>query len=479
MSLFTNKFDHHINQKMADAEVSPPSNMWEHIEAQLPREKKRIPWLSLGITSGALLLIGVFSLYIIQQNHSKNTLPSPALTSQVVSAPSASLDINNATSEKNNIKESNVNEKNSHLNKINTQDKGNNNVFASAKKSSSNSTNDENDRSSSDKEDKSASVGFMKKNNKNSNPQHSNKNKLYKDDENTSATNTIPVNTIIPSTTISTEETIHQVPTTQNTEVLPSKSVVLEEMHKELEQLLDVKIPEIETPTTAAGIEDVSKSTLKKLENLKQFAGYNVKRGFHIGPYMAITYNWLSRQTESPENKNLLTSTFQLNKMYGLSSGYDFSDRWGILTEFAYAEQGIQYKDINSIPYTLKLNYFKIPVMMKYKIMFLNDYNSKPIILNLLFGGHYSHLQQCSMYIDGKTSTFDQKVNSSEWGLMSGMDFDIYLNKHIYFTSGIRGGFGANTQGFPRLKGSDGNSPISLQVGVYTKLNFRLPLKIK
>jgi hypothetical protein len=473
MSLFTNNFDHHLNRKVADAELSPPTNMWERIEAQLPKEKKRIPWLPLGITSGALLLIGGLSWYLISQNHNNNVVQSSQSAGQLTSSQSASIVKDNSNAKNDNSKENIVKEDNSHLHTKNIQDQSSSKSYSSAKKSSVVSENDE--------EEKSISAGFMKKNKNNNNQQHSNTNKLYKDDESTSSPNTLPSNVAITNTIISSEEIKQQQQqhTTQNTEVLSSKTVVLEEMHRELEQLLDVKIPEIETPTTAAGIEDVSKSALKKLENLKQFAGYNVKRGFHIGPYMAITYNWLSRQTESPENRNQLSSTFQLNKMYGVSTGYDFSDRWGVLTEFAYAEQGIQYQDINAIPYTLKINYFKVPVMMKYKIMFLNEYNSKPIILNLLFGGHYSHMQQCKMYIDGKASSFDQKVNNNEWGLMSGMDFDIYLNKHIYFTSGIRGGFGANTKGFPRMKGSDGNSPVSLQLGVYTKLNFRLPLKIK
>ncbi len=476
MSIFTNKFDNNINKKMVDAEMMPPIDMWARIESQLPEDKKRIPWLPIGITSGALLVVSLLTYHFLGNNTPQVSLPankstankSTATMAQDIKVLQETSPVNNGIQDAKTIPYTNENAANTD-DKISAYDK---NLTASSNKYDGNK-----------KEDKSASIGAFKKNTKNKNSQHSNTSNLYKDEENSIPSspakviqNSIPVsaspNEYVGSSTA--------IPASQESVVLPSKAVVLQEMHKELEDLLDVKIPEIETPTTAAGIDEVSNNTLKKLENLKQFAGYNVKRGFHIGPYIAITYNWLSRQTDNPENKDLLHHTFQLNKMYGISTGYDFSDRWGVLTELAYAEQGMQYKDNSSDKlYNLKINYIKVPIMMKYKIMFLNEYNSKPIILNLLFGGHYSHLQKCSMSIDGITNDFDQKYNQNEWGLMTGMDFDIYLNKHIYFTSGFRSGFGANTKGFPRLKGSDGNSPVSLQTGIYTKLNFRIPLKIK
>lgn len=476
MSLSTNKFDKIVHQKLDEAEMSPPADMWERIESSLADEKKRFPWMPVFISAGVLLLGAL--LFYNYNNQSNNTASKDAnFTSNNVKRAN---NISTASKENISIPSIAVTPKyasnDDYISKSkdeNTKGTSENSLGYSSDKPNSDINNDA-------KKDKSSSVAVFKKNKKINQSQRNKSNEHYQDDEQTS-----PVNHNILTPTLPEKEDNKSIEPKDNTTespnvVIPVNTVVIEDIHQQLEQILDVKIPQLQTPTSVAGIDEVSASTLKKLENLKEFAGYNVKRGFHIGPYMAITYNWMSRQSENPENKDMLKSTFQLNKMYGISTGYDFSDRWGVLAEFAYAEQGIHYKDNTSDKeYDLKMNYFKIPVMMKYKIMFLNDYNAKPIILNLLFGGHYSHLQKCNMLIDGNANTFDQKYNHQEWGLMTGVDFDIYINKHLYFTSGIRSGFGANTQGFPRLHGNDGNSPISFQTGIYTKLNFRLPLKIK
>lgn len=210
------------------------------------------------------------------------------------------------------------------------------------------------------------------------------------------------------------------------------------------------------------------------------FSGYKIKKGFYIGPYVGVNNNWLTKVSKRKNSNNQnMDYDIQFGAIYGISTGYDFNERWGLVVEWTYSSaEGQKFKEIKEGVKTekeIKLDYLKMPMLVKYRTSFLSPSSSKPISMNVLFGGHYSYLRSKNTFIDNQLAFFDQKYNVHQWGLQVGLDFDIYLTQRLFITTGARTGFGANLLGFPRPYGKNDKDPLSYQTGVYTKLQFRMP----
>ncbi len=107
---------------------------------------------------------------------------------------------------------------------------------------------------------------------------------------------------------------------------------------------------------------------------------------------------------------------------------------------------------------------------MKYKYSFINGYNSKPIVLNFLFGTNFGALIKQDVLANNQSILFNKQFSKFEGGLNAGLDIDLYMTRNLYFTIGARTGFGTSFK-----KGV----PVSYQIGVATQLNFRVPKKLK
>lgn len=236
------------------------------------------------------------------------------------------------------------------------------------------------------------------------------------------------------------------------------------------------KLEKLDIESQAAGITDLNPNKEKFLKNLKQFAGYDINKGFHIGAFISINNVWLNKKTFSAdENTTSITPKVQFGKAYGLNIGYDYTDRWGIELESQISEQGQKYnmrqltedhdciKDVN-------LLYLKFPLMMKYKQTFINNYNSKPIALSFLFGPQIGFLLKKNVMMDGNELKNTPEYNKTEFGIAGGFDFDLFMTRNLALTIGGRTGFASSFK-----KGQ----PMSFQLGVTTQLNFRFPKKIK
>lgn len=224
----------------------------------------------------------------------------------------------------------------------------------------------------------------------------------------------------------------------------------------------------------AAGVQDLNPNKEKMLRNLKQFAGYNINRGFHIGAFISINNIWLSnKKFSSSENVSSIKPKIDFGKSYGLNIGYDYSDHWGFETEIQYAEQGQKYTESNvngNSSKEINLNYLKLPLLMKYKQSFINNYNSKPIVMSFLFGPQIGFLLKKEMLYNNTKVDCKQNYSKIEAGLAAGIDFDLYMMRYMYLTIGARTGFGTSFK-----KGV----PVSYQLGITTQFNFRIPKKLK
>ncbi|MCC6582731.1 MAG: PorT family protein, partial [Chitinophagales bacterium] len=236
------------------------------------------------------------------------------------------------------------------------------------------------------------------------------------------------------------------------------------------------KLEKLDIESQAAGITDLNPNKEKFLKNLKQFAGYDINKGFHIGAFISINNVWLNKKSFSAdENTTSITPKVQFGKAYGLNIGYDYTDRWGIELEAQISEQGQKYRmkllteDHDCIK-DVSLLYMKFPLMMKYKQTFINNYNSKPIALSFLFGPQIGFLLKKSVMMDGNELQNTPEYNKTEFGIAGGFDFDLFMTRNLALTIGGRTGFASSFK-----KGQ----PMSFQLGVTTQLNFRFPKKIK
>ena len=259
------------------------------------------------------------------------------------------------------------------------------------------------------------------------------------------------------------------VPVKENITPLSSREALRAMIEKDKLESLDIS-------SQAAGVADLNPNREKILKNLKQFAGYSINKGFHIGAFIAINNVWLNKkQFSADENTTFINPKVQFGKAYGINIGYDYTDRIGIELEWQISEQGQKYnvgllKDNNKHTKEVNLMYTKFPILFKYKQTFINNYNSKPISVSFLVGPQFAFLIKQNVKLDGVSINNAPQYNKLEFGINGGFDFDLYMMRYMYLTIGARTGFGSSFQ-----KGQ----PMSFQLGMTTQLNFRYAKKLK
>lgn len=236
------------------------------------------------------------------------------------------------------------------------------------------------------------------------------------------------------------------------------------------------KLETFDMTAQAAGVADLNPNREKMLKNLKQFSGYSIHKGFHVGAFIAINNVWLNKkQFSSDENTTSIKPKVQFGKAYGINIGYDFTDRLGVMLEWQMSEQGQKYNvgllaDNNKHTKDVNLLYTKFPVLFKYKQTFINHYNSKPIAVSFVAGPQIGVLIKQNVTLNGVKVSNAPQYNKVEAGVLGGFDFDLYMMRYMYLTIGARTGFASSFQK---------NQPMSFQLGITTQLNFRYAKKIK
>jgi len=123
------------------------------------------------------------------------------------------------------------------------------------------------------------------------------------------------------------------VPVKENITPLSSREALRAMIEKDKLESLDIS-------SQAAGVADLNPNREKILKNLKQFAGYSINKGFHIGAFIAINNVWLNKkQFSADENTTFINPKVQFGKAYGINVGYDFTDRLGVMLEWQMSER--------------------------------------------------------------------------------------------------------------------------------------------
>ncbi len=248
---------------------------------------------------------------------------------------------------------------------------------------------------------------------------------------------------------------------------LPSRQV--------LESLLKPeKLEKLKLESKSGSISNLDPKKAKMLKIKKQFNGYDINKGFHIGGFFNLNNNWLTNKYyTADENTTSIKPQMRIGKAYGINIGYDYTDRWGIELELQLSEQGQKYlveQLDGSHSKSVNLMYTKFPLMVKYKHTFINNFNTRPMSVSFLFGPQMSILVKQKILMDGEIVKNAPGYNKTELGLTGGFDYDLFLTRFMCLTVGARAGFGSTLK-----KGQ----PMSIQLGMTTQFNFRFPKKLK
>jgi len=124
----------------------------------------------------------------------------------------------------------------------------------------------------------------------------------------------------------------------------------------------------------------------------------------------------------------------KLGATYGLNGGYNFNRHMGIGTEVTYSRTKQRYID-NSVSYTQKFRYLKIPVMFTYntnpdrKFMFTAKAGPQ---IGILLGSEITGASNSAM--NGSTKDQYKKLTL---GAMAGAGIRMHMLNNIYLDAGV------------------------------------------
>lgn len=182
-------------------------------------------------------------------------------------------------------------------------------------------------------------------------------------------------------------------------------------------------------------------------------------KGFHFGVEGGINNRWMIHQNSSlyPLSSNRVERKLNLAATYGISAGYDFSNRFGIEAEWILqSRQGQRYYELRygKIPVhgEVYIEYMHVPVMFKYKWTKVPVRNNYPRVLNLVTGIQYSRLHDMHIVQDGlDLSGVNELFNRNELGLLVGIEYDIFVHRNVYVSVGARASISTDAKAFPYI----------------------------
>ncbi|MEZ5004289.1 MAG: porin family protein [Chitinophagales bacterium] len=253
-------------------------------------------------------------------------------------------------------------------------------------------------------------------------------------------------------------------------------SIATTQVETQLKEQMDEKI-QSELIEEAILDEDDPLTKLQKKQKDLYYAN-NINKGFHIGLVTGFQNTWVAKASRNKEvSRDDVQYKFSPGYQVGLNFGYDFTNHFGLMAEVKYSDEGTRYynpaKDRTE---HLNLKYIEVPLYVKFKHSKPTS-KMKPMVFNYLAGVSFSDLRSVSTTINGEIDQrFAQDYNTSEWGLTAGFDFDIYMNRNLFWTVGTRVGISGLSKSFPKFKGEE-TGTLNYSVGIFTRISFRKPGK--
>jgi len=203
-------------------------------------------------------------------------------------------------------------------------------------------------------------------------------------------------------------------------------------------------------------------------------------KGFSIGPTFSGNNNWMILKSNSYDQTlgEDIHYRMDFGTAYGIAFGYDFSTRFGIQVDYIInSNQGQKYSALmkeNKVNGEIDLKYTQVPILLKYKWAKLSSKTRKPMVINYIFGLHYSHLKSAVISAGGKTLAAQNKFSNNEMGITFGFDYDLFMTKNLFFSIGTRGTLSSDIKSFPLLINDENQNPYTFLLGFNASLKYLL-----
>lgn len=206
----------------------------------------------------------------------------------------------------------------------------------------------------------------------------------------------------------------------------------------------------------------------------------NKTNGLYFGSFYGVHVSRLLNNQALNATKNVEDLKYRMHSgnSYGFISGYDFSLNWGIQTEWTVrSTQGqlISYKPLESVTYRetqINLTYTNIPLLVKYRFTRTAKLTKQPTTLNVLAGIQYGILKSAEINLNNPT-IHTNLLKKSTWGLVTGVDYDLYLSRNYFLSFGARAAFSTSSDSFAKVEIPDKNSANHLLLGLRASFNYR------
>lgn len=443
-----NSFDDYFKHRLENSSLQPPDDIWAKIDQKLPHKLPFYLRFKYPIAAAVITFTLISSLFIYDeytdayQEHKKIVLQTtPNLTKKSSTIQYSNIDLDQATASIQNI---DIEENTTTIqineteldNKQNNKTAGNKNFVTNRK-----------------------SKKLFKNKSSNSNP--SEKDILVEKERKANHKNSkSQLNNLVDEQSI-------------ENNLSSSDKNQMNQSERFTEELADLE----SLPTTLYVDDEESLSVpLKHTTSKKKKSSKYNRKGIFVAPILGGHFTAMTKSSREGVNTSQMEQSASFGKSYGLNVGYIINSRWSVGVEWLYnSDEGQHFSEINNGQKQdkyLLLDYMKFPIYAKFTHKILTRYDKMPIAMSYIGGAHFSKLKTVNTYIDGEIAPFEVNYNKSQWGLLGGLEFDIYASRNIHFTLGTRVSFNADLKQFPKLRGEDKISPFSVQSGVYAKLNY-------
>jgi len=209
----------------------------------------------------------------------------------------------------------------------------------------------------------------------------------------------------------------------------------------------------------------------------------NNNNGFHFGATSAFNNTWiLSKKGAISNSENEIGYKPYYGGQYGVTMGYNFGNNYGLQLDWIInSDHGQNFSEVingKETTSSIKLNYMHIPVLFKYKWNQFSQLTKKPVILNYIFGVQYSALKSVASQVDDSVISLSDLQRDHDWGVVIGLDYDIFLSRNYYVSVGARSTYGSDFGSFgPMFNKTASTKTDNLSVGLTASMNYMFGAK--
>ncbi len=220
----------------------------------------------------------------------------------------------------------------------------------------------------------------------------------------------------------------------------------------------------------------------KRFDNRQQVYLTTVSRKGYLSPSIMLNSTWLfDHEAMSSE---VLKYKFTYGIELGMEGGYILSKHFGIAAGwYLFSTQGQKYSNIDQYERTTSLEYqdkgisftyMNLPIIIQYRMPHYSTLLNASSNVSLLLGGQYGKLISFkSDDIKGELST-NELFYKNDFAIVTGVDYDLFINRPVYYTVGIRASYGSNVFNGEVPNDYEFDKPHNLLIGIHAALNFSL-----